>query len=64
MKKWIKRVVACAFLSMAVFGGAASASWCGTPCLARYNACIAQGTAPEKCQEIYEICLDTMCPNG
>ncbi|MGE8453670.1 MAG: hypothetical protein ACN6OP_24300 [Pseudomonadales bacterium] len=64
MKKWIKRVVACGFLSMAVFGGTASASWCGTPCLNSYNACIARGTAPDRCEAIFESCLETLCPNG
>lgn len=64
MKKWIKRVVACGFLSMAVFGGVASASWCGTGCLNSYNACIARGTAQDKCEAIYESCLELMCPNG
>ena len=64
MKKWIKRVVACGFLSMAVFGGAASASWCGTPCVTSYNACIASGSPQAACEIKLETCLAGLCPNG
>ncbi len=64
MKKWIKRVVACGFLSLAVFGGTASASWCGTPCVASYNACIANGSPQSICEIKLENCLAGLCPNG
>ncbi len=64
MKKWIKRGLAGCILSMAVFGGTASASWCGTPCYTAYNACLANGLPGDVCETKLEICLAGLCPNG
>lgn len=61
MKKWIKRVVACGFLSMAVFGGAASAAWCGRPCDSAYKACMARAGDAQACQDAYDVCMETLC---
>lgn len=61
MKKWLKRIVASGFLSMAVFGGAASAAWCGKPCNDVYLACKASGTDQAICQANFEECMELRC---
>lgn len=61
MNKWLKRAIACGFLSVAVFGGTASAAWCGKPCQAIYNNCIANGSPESVCQTKFEVCMAAAC---
>ena len=61
MKKWIKRMVAAGVLSMAVFGGTATAAWCGQPCFQLYKSCIARGGEVEQCLQEQAFCEEAMC---
>lgn len=61
MKRIIQRGVAIGFLSLAVFGGTASAAWCGKPCESIYRNCMSAGGNPDICQAKYDQCLESLC---
>lgn len=61
MKRIIKRLVAIGFLSLAVFGGTASAAWCGKPCNDVFLRCKASGIDLAVCQVQFEACMEDRC---
>ena len=63
MKPWTRRFGALAFLSMSVFGGAASGASCERPCWYAYQKCVGLGNDQNQCFEVYLDCVDTRC-NG
>jgi len=61
MKQSIKQLVAGCILSLAVFGGTASAAWCGKPCNDAFLRCKASGTDLAICQANFEACMEDRC---
>ncbi|KAG1274688.1 hypothetical protein G6F46_014733 [Rhizopus delemar] len=53
-------MVAAGVLSMAVFGGTATAAWCGQPCFQLYKSCIARGGEVEQCLQEQAFCEEAM----